>query len=156
MKQQELRVGNLFYPINRSGSVHVPVEVSLKICEISISGVSAVYSDKKPAEVEDFMKFKFSDISPIPISEEYLLSFGFKKIENTFDDFTEIQYELETEEVYFNYSDDWSIAIADSKKTFLNTGNYIAPSTKIADKIHLLQNLFYSLTGKEIHENSIK
>lgn len=68
------------------------------------------------------------ELEPIEISEKYLLDFGFKKVEETFDDFYhDVSYELETKEVFFSYSDDWSLAIADSKKSFQETSNYITP-----------------------------
>lgn len=86
---------------------------------------------------------------PIEISEKYLLDFGFTKVVSEFVGCDEINYELETKDAFFVYSEDWSLAIADDKKTYENTGNYLAPDKELTNKVHLWQNIFKSLTGKD-------
>jgi len=90
-----------------------------------------------------------NELEPIDISEKYLLDFGFTKVVEKFQGFEDIFYELQTKEAFFVYSEDWSLAIADSKKTFTQTGNYLTPNLNTTNKVHLWQNLFKSLTGDE-------
>lgn len=148
--QNNFSIGNLFYPINREGTVHLPIEIPHKIVGIS-DCIYAVLAEENPASVEQPKVFKFTDICPMPITEQYLLDFGFTKVVSEFDGCDEINYELETKEVFFSYSDDWSLAIADSKKSFKETSNYITPDKEFTNKIHLWQNIFKSLTGKDTY-----
>ena len=85
------------------------------------------------------------------ITEEYLLNFGFTKVEEIHEEYHSVYYQLETKEVFFSYSDDWSLAIADSKKSFEKTSNYITPNKELTNKVHLWQQLFKSLTGKDTY-----
>lgn len=87
------------------------------------------------------------------ISEQYLLDFGFTKVVSEFDGCDEVNYELETKDAFFVYSEDWSLAIADDRDTYENTGNYLAPEKELTNKVHLWQNIFKSLTGKDKYEN---
>jgi hypothetical protein len=96
------------------------------------------------------------EVEPIEISEKYLLDFGFTKIEEIHEEYHSIDYELETKEVFFSYLDDWSLAIADSKNSFKETSNYICIEKELTNKIHLWQNLFKSMTGKDTYEKEYK
>jgi len=91
------------------------------------------------------------EVEPIEISEKYLLDFGFKKVEEIHEEYHSIDYELETKEVFFSYSDDWSLAIADSKKSFTETHRYLTPDKELTNKIHFWQQIFKSLTGKDTY-----
>jgi hypothetical protein len=142
METKDLKIGSLVY--------HKELGVTIVITYMSDNSVNAYHlgdEDKK-----DFY-YVCWEIEPISISEEYLLGFGFKKVEETHEDYTDVLYQLEEKDVFFSYADDWSLAIADNKRTFDETGNYIVIDTSLTNKVHLWQNLFYSLTGKEIHEN---
>jgi hypothetical protein len=87
--------------------------------------------------------------------EEWLLKFGFEKIIKEGNDhfFDEITYELELKgrRLYFNYcDDDFSSSIADSKKVYEDTPNYICLDGHLAKHVHQLQNLYFALTGEEL------
>lgn len=90
---------------------------------------------------------------PIEITEKYLLDFGFTKVVHRYDLADETVYELETKDAFFVYSEDWSLAIADNRKSYENTGNYLTPDKELTNKVHLWQQIFKSLTGKDKYEN---
>jgi len=156
METENLRIRNWFYPINRKGIIHFPFQVPYKIVGIS-DCVQAILVSDNFAELREFSEFSFKDISPIEISEKYLLDFGFKKVEVIHEEYHSIDYELETKGIFFSYSDDWSLAIADNRKSFTDTHRYLTPNKELTNKVHLWQNIFKSLTGKDKYENqSIK
>ena len=109
MKNNELRIGNLVYP-----SVSYPECI----------GVCA-------KDFEDT-----THLETIPLTEEWLLKFGFKGVEFpytiTFDDWTTILIE-----------DDLSLSIGEGKRT------EYTPTQRIKN-VHTLQNLYFALTGEEL------
>ena len=49
IQSNELRLGNLFYPIDRSNKVHLPIEIApIKVCTIGFK-IEAIPYDKIPA-----------------------------------------------------------------------------------------------------------
>lgn len=77
METTELRQGNLFYPIDRSLSVHLPIETPYKVTSIRVGTIEAIPSDKIPAMVEKHEKFNPYDMCAIPLTEKWLLELGF-------------------------------------------------------------------------------
>ena len=71
---------------------------------------------------------------PIRLTEEWLLKFGFEMINKSY-------FELKVGNIIFEYTkdlnDDWYILINDDIKIYL-------------DYVHQFQNLYFSLTNKEI------
>lgn len=90
------------------------------------------------------------------ITEQYLLDFGFTKVVSEFGDCFDVEYTLETKDVFFVYDEDWSLSIADNRNTYENTAKYLTPNKELTNKIHLWQNIFKSLTGKDTYEKEYK
>ena len=89
--------------------------------------------------------------TPIELTEEWLLKFGFEKVEYSDDQHGfGNEYNLKVnEDIFFNYSDDFSLCIYRSKESMENEIGII-PEWDAIKHVHQLQNLYYSLTGKEI------
>jgi hypothetical protein len=136
MEARELRLNNLFYPIDRSGKVHLPYEQPFKVLTIGYE-VEAIPYNKVPAQVEKWAKFKLSDLSPIPISEEWLVKFGFKREGIT--------------------SSNGSLLVLHHKESVYPNGRIYWNSWCIKNEmpkyVHQLQNLYYALTNEELTIN---
>lgn len=91
----------------------------------------------------DFVMFE--DCEPIPITEEWLLNFGFRNI-NTYNDY----------HVYVSPDNDYHLQI----DVRINNGEYIILDNSVKDLsdfalipikyVHQLQNLYFALTGKQL------
>lgn len=141
MKAEELKIGNLFYSINHSSEVHLPVPIAFKVLTIEVDRVKAVRSNEIPACVEIWAEFKYYDISPIPLNEEWLLRMGF-----IHDGGKGYKSPNNTEYWFFTLRNGFmpnTIA-----KCSINSDGYIG-----VQYIHQLQNLYYALTGTELTIN---
>lgn len=87
----------------------------------------------------DYHDYDFEEINPIPLTEDWLLRFGFEKKETNFG------YSKETEEgnIFIN-----------NYFVFNFDGFNIAMSTELKS-VHQLQNLFFALTGEELKLSEI-
>lgn len=127
MKASELRIGNY---INRPdlGDSHIRTESVLAIYErVKTSGPIKTI-------------FDFEDITPIPLTEDWLLKFGCKKNEDT--------------DNFWNQEKDFSVEVE-----YVRSDNGVQPlfyyNLSINRKKHLvyvhqLQNLYFALTGEEL------
>lgn len=110
MKANELRIGNLVYdPFDH--------------CSVSILDI-------------DFIAEHLKTFKPIPLTEEWLLKFGFVKGESH-----------ETGAIYYNYDIDdkrYHVKMYNGKATF--DIDWLIP----CEYVHQLQNLFFALTGTEL------
>jgi len=94
---------------------------------------------------------ELSVVEPVELNEEWLLRFGFQKIEYSderhgFGD----EYHLKVnEDIFFNYSDDFSLAIYRNEEAIEDEIG-ILPKWEVTKYVNGLQNLYYSLTGEEI------
>ena len=79
------------------------------------------------------LKYKLNTTKPIPLTEEILLKFGFEKTANP----RELKY------------DDYSILLLNEIRFVICNYMENPPSVKVST-VHQLQNLFFSLTGKEL------
>ena len=138
IQENELRVGNLFYPIDRSNKVHLPIEiVPFKVCAIR-NKIEAIPYDKIPAQFEKWDEFNLYDLSPIKLTEEILLKCGFEK-DNRIDlgelnpCFTIFSFSLMIR--HNSYYVDW-----------------IGGNTEMK-YLHELQNLYFALTKEELQIN---
>lgn len=127
MKAQELRIGNLVYGISRRSEVHLPNEIPLKIWQIEIFNCEALPHDRNPAQAESYIKISNVDITGIPLTEEWLLKFGFERNESG-------NYDKRLELFYggnlYRFRQGW---------------------TNVELKyVHQLQNLYFALTGEEL------
>jgi hypothetical protein len=119
MESKELRIGNL---VNYRGFPSMVGAIS--------SNETYIYLDK------GIVNPKVEDIEPIPLTEEWLLKFGFEKVSWSND-------------VRINLLNRWSLIYDfDVNKLCVDSGlnaNYLQ-----IKYIHQLQNLYFTLTGEEL------
>jgi len=133
---KELRLGN--YVLSRG----------------AVSTVTAILEDqvgyvKSSGKGEHLIPIKF--VQPIKLTEEWLLKFGFKKIEYASDNTGYgTDYSLKvSNDVFIVYSDDFSCGIyADESRE--SNDFAVIPEWQMINTVHGLQNLVFILTGKEI------
>ena len=96
-------------------------------------------------------------ITGIPLTEEWLLKFGFQKVlfegkEGFCDSITyELEYGTSPDGVFICYeSDDFSCSVATSKRAFEDSPDYFALDVDLSRNVHQLQNLYFALTGSEL------
>lgn len=121
MKANELRIGNWI-----KGDTGI---------EFIISGVGI----KNLEEIPD------AGWEPIPLTEEWLLKFGFKKNDNIFYHPNYPDYELEN---HSRYDGIWGMGI----EGYLDVRLGKLPETIY---VHQLQNLYFALTGEELITSSL-
>ena len=128
MKASELRIGNY---INRPdlGDGHLRTESILAIYE----------RVKTTGPIKTI--FDFQDIHPIPLTEEWLLKFGFGKSEDH-----EVGHNTD---LNFNFYYDWHFKRFRIESGFNSDNDWIVPMPHI-QYVHQLQNLYFALTGKEL------
>ena len=105
---------------------------------------------KKPIVIYDGSDLdKASGYQHIPLTEEWLIKFGFEKVES--DDFSP-NFFKEHKEAFVIFEDDMSVAVTCTKETYYLKGqySYYAPSTERTKYVHQLQNLYFALTGTEL------
>ena len=108
MKANELRLGN--YVNDRLGLI-----------ELGVNG-----------------RIEFSDVyNPIPLTEEWLLKFGFEYSPDDENSWYNLKYGN------FNFASDYSVEF---KQVFI----YLNKTDIICNYVHQLQNLYFALTNKEL------
>ncbi len=117
MKSNELRIGNWV-----DNDIH-----GVGLVE-SLSGLNILYS-------RNYDSLPTSKITPIPLTEDWLIRFGFKADFNG-------EYEI----LPFLYI--WKPS--SSTKSFSVSPNSNFPSTLKIQYVHQLQNLFFALTSEEL------
>jgi len=138
MKVRELRIGNLVKCTLDAASeinetCHIEDRPSLinnehfEILKVDVSGDLEILIGIEPIEVE------LKEIDPIPLTEEWLIKFGFK---NWGDKYT------------------WSTkarggVIVHKRKR----GWVVRKNMPIIEYVHQLQNIYFALTGKELKTN---
>lgn len=143
MKASELRIGNLVYGINRRSEIHLPIELPLKIWQIEIFNCEVLPFDKNSSKEEKWFKISNSDLSPISLTEEWLIKFGFDKTKlngcykiglGAYD------YELRDFTVLNNQ---WVVSVIQPEL-------WTAAFCWNIRYVHQLQNLYFALTGEEL------
>jgi len=134
MKANELRIGNLVKLLDRT---------VFTISSIEQKGFTVQNKEETTwIEAEEF--------EPIPLTEEWLLKFGFEKIITDTEDAYGIDYNLEVPDIcYISYSDDFSCSIYGSEYASKNSIGAI-PNWNSIKYVHGLQNLYFALTGEEL------
>lgn len=152
MKASELRIGNLFYPINRSNYIHIPENIPFKIYKIEPFKVTA-YRTNDNFLMDETYEFDIQDISPIPLSEKLLLMTGFEIIENLI---TGRQYQISIDrDRYISISGlgtcNEFVFLSDERDQNINDV-IVLKNFDYDGKtyFHQLQNLYSILTGKEL------
>lgn len=121
MEATPLRIGNIvnyiLFPNVPESAIHVVVS------KISDTHITFIDGDDKAYPIDDF--------SPSPLTEEWLLKFGFVKV---------LDYpcfRLEGLQIEFNgFDSQWGTGLLDEKT--------------VIKYVHQLQNLFFALKGKEL------
>lgn len=125
MKANELRIGNFYQYAGYDGIIYTQVK-EIKHNQFGLLG--------------DFDGTNFEICKPIPLTEEWLLKFGFK-------------YSLKFNDFMFKDQND-VFEIKPYKNGFLNSViwhyNEILQEIKY---VHQLQNLYFALTGEELTIN---
>jgi hypothetical protein len=90
-------------------------------------------------------------IKPIPLTEEWLLKFGFEKFVYEDEDVGYgTEYKLKaSQDVFMVYSDDFSVGLYSDEYGEKNDIAVI-PTFENNKYVHQLQNLYFALTGKEL------
>ena len=116
MKSTELRIGNLF---DKNGNVDTVT----------------------PNEIEALFESESREwVKPIPLTEEWLLKFGFESIKS----YPRIKhFRIKLNRNYLKVS----LLLADNRARFNIPGSGIY---KLIDNVHSLQNLYFALTGHEL------
>lgn len=128
MKAKELRIGNL-------------VKYSLSNIPQEIKSIISVHGDY----IVNFQNSEFSNtidkIKPIPLTEEWLLKFGFIKLDNN-------KYGIGT------YNNEYWIEFVMDRVFFFIAAYMDSPPSVGVKYVHQLQNLYFSLTGEELAQVS--
>lgn len=131
MNANELRIGNLI--VRNYDEKHQEID--------KITGYDLWHSEKIN-EINHFIEWKV--IEPIPLTEEWLLKFGFKKDDKSFWKHW-LNYYLEltnfgAEYWYPIYAEVPELSGNDEQRIHLTCIQYV----------HQLQNLYFALTGEEL------
>jgi len=135
MKSTDLRIGNWVKEIGSE---------EFRVGEIDQYGISFILPNCEKVVTSRLMTY--SRIKPIPLTEEWLLKFGFEKIYSLDDSYGPYlmdkigKYE---DSEFFEY-------VVSSEDDSHGGWNYY---TKDVKYVHQLQNLFYSLTQTELEIN---
>ena len=120
MNATELRIGNLL-------EVYLEPQISEWIeIHIHLSNLGQIQEDSR--------KFR-----PIPLTEEWLLKFGFSKLYDGF------ELKLDNHWSKMVVMGDMSFSLQDA-----NGSDDVAFQNDILDSVHRLQNLYFALTGEEL------
>jgi hypothetical protein len=123
MKANELRIGN-YYHYHIIDEFDDPTEYDI-VCQTDAEDLDILSNEEDP------------DYRPIPLTEEWLLKFGF------------IKSKLEGYDVHFKYSHH----LLHSSITALYNADFSLLLDNVARGIkyvHQLQNLYFALTGEEL------
>lgn len=148
MQANELRIGSLVYRIHRGGKVHLPIEKPLVVIGIGLT-MATVCSAEKPFHSltkDYYQEVRLSDLSEIPLTEEWLIKFGFKKEDSEWKLFPcfEIQIIVFNEDSYNGVM--FYTRTIHVDYTPIYSGRHIT-------YVHQLQNLYFSLVGDELATN---
>lgn len=135
MKATELRIGNYINTINRGGEVHLPDDTVFTIQKLG-SKCELCIIDKKPWEEINLPEIFYYDLSPIPLTEEWLLKFGFNLLGNT------ISHACFGDNPITH---DYMIKLIKTDKEWFYKNSYHE-----IKYVHQLQNLYFALTGEEL------
>lgn len=146
MKASELRIGNLVDIIGRSRKFHMPLGAVKMVGSIDLFKVT-LYDPSKPFAVQEIpTETDISDLSPIPLNEEWLLKFGFEKRDNCY------RLDSGAGSIVIDVSDILTAILGDGVYIHSGTSDHLEHGFYSAhiEYIHQLQNLYFALTGEEL------
>jgi hypothetical protein len=99
----------------------------------------------------DFLTIRMAiNYESIPLTEEWLVRFGFEKVVEECDGDLQITYDKTiTHDLYIRYFDDFSCELLSSKDR-VDKDLSVIPLFSICKTVHGLQNIVHSLTGEEL------
>jgi len=126
MKASELRIGNLIYVDSKLRYVFGTI---YKTIQHNCHSKNSTYSENYENECE-----------PIPLTEEWLLKFGFYNSNN--------EYSLSNVFFYICFK----FYKNGNKKLWINSNDvkYLKNEIMFINSVHQLQNLYFALTGEEL------
>jgi hypothetical protein len=148
MKANELRIGNYIYK-----KIHKK-DISLEVVEVLSINSSFDVLDVKNIGGYITEQCPLKDFEPIPLTEEWLLKFGFKVKDRKSNLNTDIFY-IPTFEIdyclfYTDFRLDYGLYVEYTDSPFPEDDEKLYPIIFGIKYVHQLQNLLYSLTGEEL------
>lgn len=140
MEPSELRINNL---VTVTNGTRMPLSTVFKIVTIKLFQVDLVRHDQIPAQVETFFQKNYYELTPIPLTEDWLLKFGFiVEDTSTYSPGYEKPYRV-YRKLQFTYNG--------IQQAWWYNGQvlYLQPQ-----HVHQLQNLYFALTGEDLKLNS--
>jgi hypothetical protein len=136
MQASELRIGNLVDFVNRTNPLHRPLYTPLIVMEVTQIDIKCYPYDQSLHKVLRYNSLWLADVEPIPITDEWLVRFGFERIGNP------------------NHTPNW-IWVKDGNRWVyqkFKDGSFKLIPYKLTGtpSIHQLQNLYFALTGTEL------
>lgn len=126
MKANELRIGNYVYfkHCDYDGSTPRKINYTLNPNLVGLERISV-------------NRIEYNNIDAIPLTEEWLLKFGFKKATENF-------YSIKTKKRFSNLE----INLKSKRAIIFGLGSY--KDIIFTEYVHQLQNLYFALTGEEL------
>jgi len=143
MKSTELRLGNWVYAINRRGGIHIPENAPLKVLQVGVFNSEVLPIDINPASVTEWIVVSNVDISPIPLTEQILVEFGFEW------SIYHQAYHLHSDGVDF-----YDIVACYPNGYQFSTFRKRELIGKPFVYVHTLQNLFFAISGTELERKA--
>jgi hypothetical protein len=132
MKASELRIGSFVDVTNRHNRIHMPYGFIKKVGEIQFFKVR-LYEYDKPFAIQPESEFiDIAELAPIPLTEEWLLKFGFVQGRNY---------------------PGWVLLKDLEKGDYIDDNvlfEFFEPGYDHIKYVHQLQNLYFALTGEEL------
>lgn len=155
MKATELRIGNIVQGGN---------DPEMYVHDISLDGsvsLAFIGMSSKQAKNYGLWYYNIKYINPVPLTEEWLLKFGFEKKENGwFEIIYKVRYENAVDNLIAAHDVEISINATSNFVCICNTAlkeeRSISSTKNKVKYVHQLQNLFFALTGKELKIKNVK
>lgn len=142
MEPSELRINNL---VTVTNGTRMPLSTVFKIVTIKLFQVDLVRHYQIPAQVETFFQKNYYELTPIPLTEDWLNKFGFKAQEiMDADGYTKTKH---------FYIRNFQVEFWENSVWGENVFVYNEAQTILVSHVHSLQNLYYSLCGEELKLN---
>lgn len=144
MKANELRIGNLITTLIGK-EVLLPSEIIHKVGKIGFFDVD-IYNPEKSFAEQEPKNIELAYVIGIPITEEWLLRFGFVLLKDFYQYHGLKVYSYDNGEFEILLQDDNSFKYWEVKDVlYMDEQKYV----------HQLQNLYFALTGEEIEGNYV-